>query len=138
VEITPERIVVRRALENGYEVLRGPLPALLTVPASANNPRPPSAKRLMKYKKARAPWELGDGADAETLEKLRQAGLLIEQWNVDDVQGDENSCGAKGSPTRVKNVDSVQLLSTEHRQIEPTPEGLGALMQELIDEHIFD
>ena len=119
-------------------MLRGPLPALLTVPASANDPRPPSAKRLMKYKKARAPWELGDGADEQQVDALRDRGLLIEEWNVDSVAANEGSCGAKGSPTRVKKVDSVQLFSEEHTRVEPSAEGLSALVQSLMDEHIFD
>jgi len=78
-----------------------------------------------------------DGRDAATA-ALRGRGLLIEQWDIDDIECDEADCGAKGSPTRVKNVDSVQLVSQDHRRIEPTPEGLGALVKELIEEHIVD
>jgi len=138
LDISDDSLTVRRALENGYEVLRGPLPALLTVPASANEPRPPSAKRLMKCKKAKAPWELEDADDAAALDALRSRGLLIEQWSIDDIGADENACGAKGSPTRVKKVSSVQLLGEGHESVEPTQEGLSALIQELMDEHIFD
>ncbi len=137
-EIGPAGIVVKRGLEHGYEVLRGPLPALLTVTASANDARPPSAKLLMKYKKAKTPSELGDEAGQAEQEELRGRGLLIEQWGIDEIGCGEDDCGTKGSPTRVKNVDSVQLVSEEHRRIEPTQEGLAALVQELIDEHIFD
>ncbi|MHC5034234.1 MAG: electron transfer flavoprotein subunit beta/FixA family protein [Planctomycetota bacterium] len=137
-DITPGSITVKRGLEGGYEVLRGPLPALLTVTSSANDPRPPSAKRLMKHKKARAPLELGDDANPEAIAKLRSQGLLIEQWSMEDVGCDESTCGANGSPTQVKKVDSVQLVSEEHRRIEPTTEGLTALVVELVEEHIFD
>ncbi|MFO7781324.1 MAG: electron transfer flavoprotein beta subunit/FixA family protein, partial [Spirochaetia bacterium] len=123
---------------DGYEVLRGPLPALLTVTSEANDPRPPSAKRLMKFKKARAPAELGqDDPQAET-ERLRAAGLLIEQWDVDDVNADEDACGGSGSPTRVKKIESVRLQSEEHKRVEPTAEGLAELVDELSEEHIFD
>jgi electron transfer flavoprotein beta subunit len=137
-ELSSDRIVVRRGLEQGYEVVRGPLPVLLTVTASANSPRFPSAKRLMKYKKARAAWELKNGPNALNPDELRRRGLLIEQWNVDDIGADERLCGAKGSPTRVKAVDSVRLVSRERKSVEPTREGLGKLVQELMDEHIFD
>ncbi|MCK4284150.1 MAG: electron transfer flavoprotein subunit beta/FixA family protein [Candidatus Brocadiae bacterium] len=138
LEIGPHSIVVRRALEGGYEVLRGPLPALLTVTASANQPRPPSAKRLMKCKKARAAWELGDKPDPEALQVLRERGLIIEQWDAEDAGCDLARIGGKGSPTRVKKIDAVRLVPGERRQIEPTAEGLDALIAELIEEHTFD
>jgi electron transfer flavoprotein beta subunit len=137
-EIAPEYIVVRRELEGGYEVLRGPLPALLTVTSTANDPRPPAARLLLKCKKARAPWELGEDAEPAELDRLRQKGLLIEQWDVDAAGADEAQCGASGSPTRVKKVDSVQLVSEEHKRIEPNDEGLAGLVEELMEEHIFD
>ncbi len=135
-ELSEDRIVVERSLEHGFEVVAGPLPVLLTVPATANDPRPASAKRLMAFKKARAPWELKGDEDRRTA--LADRGLLIDQWDADDADCDEQSCGAKGSPTRVKKVDSVQLVSGEHKSVEPTPEGLSDLVQELMDEHIFD
>lgn len=137
-EILPRSITVKRALGNGHEVLRGPLPALLTVPSSANEPRPASAKRIMKFKKARIPLELGDQVSPEEIERLRQRDLVITQWDIDDAGADEAAVGLSGSPTRVKNVDSVRLVSTEHKRIEPTPEGLTALVEELQAEHIFD
>lgn len=137
-EITPDSVLVRRSLEHGYEVLRGPLPALLTVTASANEPRPPSAKRLMKYKKARAAWELGDVADAQVVDKMREGGLMIEQWGLEDIDCDAKACGASGSATQVKRIDSVRLVSEEHRRVEPTTEGLRALIKELMEEHVFD
>lgn len=137
-EISPRGIVVKRALEHGYEVLRGPLPVLLTVTSSANNPRPPSAKRLMKYKKARAACELGGQASPGALADLRRRGLLIEQWGADEIACDAEACGRKGSPTRVKEISFVRLVSGERRRVEPTVEGIGSLVEELIREHTFD
>jgi electron transfer flavoprotein beta subunit len=139
VEAGEGTITVRRGLEHGYEVLRGPLPALLTVTSSANDPRPPSAKRLMKYKKARAPWELAEKEpDADLQQQMQERGLMIEQWDLDDIGVRQEDCGAKGSPTRVKKVDSVQLVSQEHRRVEPTTEGLAELIDELREEHILE
>jgi electron transfer flavoprotein beta subunit len=137
-EIAPHVIVLKRTMEHGYEVVRGPLPALLTVPASANDPRPASAKRLMKYKKARAAWELGEKPDPAALADLRRRDLLIEQWGADEIDCDPADCGTSGSPTRVKKIDAVRLLSTGHKRVEPTTEGLTALVIELQQEHIFD
>jgi electron transfer flavoprotein beta subunit len=132
------RITARRGLEHGYEVVRAPMPVLMTVTDSAPEARPPSAKRLLVHRKSKAPAELGREADPQDVEKLRDSGHLIEQWDIDDIECDEEGCGAKGSPTRVKNVDSVQLVSEEHKQVEPTPDGLTGLIEELIEEHFFD
>jgi electron transfer flavoprotein beta subunit len=137
-ELTADSIVVKRAIEHGYEVVRGPLPALLTVTAAANDPRPPSAKRLMEFKRARAPWELGDEAGQDRLAELRGAGLLIEQWSAQEAGCDMDRIGGRNSPTRVKSIAAVRLQSAAHRQIEPTTEGLSGLIQELSEEHIFD
>jgi len=137
-ELGDGRITVKRALEHGFEVVRGPLPALLTVPSSANDPRPASAKRLMRYKKARAAWELGEEPDPAAMEELRNRDLLIEQWGADEINCDPADCGGSGSPTRVKKIDAVRLQSAEHKKVEPTSEGLTALVMELQQEHIFD
>jgi electron transfer flavoprotein beta subunit len=138
LEIGDGRIVARRGLEHGYEVVRSPMPVLMTVTDAAPEARPPSAKRLLKHRRSKAPAELGPEADPARIEELRAQGKLIEQWNIDDIACDEAGCGAKGSPTRVKNVDSVQLVSAEHKRVEPTSEGLTELVEELIEEHFFD
>ena len=136
-DIEDGKITLRRNLEGGYEVLRGPLPALLTVVGTANEPRPPAAKKLLKYRKARSGLELAK-EPVEDSEPYRGRGLLIEHWDVGEIGADEGRCGLKGSPTKVKKVESVKLVSTEHRRVEPTKEGLAELVRELIAEHIVD
>jgi electron transfer flavoprotein beta subunit len=137
-ELDGDAIVVKRGLEDGYEMLRGPLPILLTVSSNANYPRPPAAKRLMKCKKARALWELGDAPGQRTVEQMRQRGLLIEQWSAEDIGVDQNLCGGRGSPTLVKKVESIRLVTEERKRVEPTAEALNGLIEELMDEHMFD
>ena len=51
-EISPQRIRVRRLIEEGYEILDVPLPAVITVVKEINVPRLPSLKGKMKAKKA--------------------------------------------------------------------------------------
>ncbi len=137
-DISLESVEVKRAFQDGHEIVRGPMPALLTVTDEANEPRPPSAKRLMKYKKARAPIEFEEDPEPAELESLRERNLLIEQWDVEDIGADEAACGTSGSATRVKKIDSVRLQSTQHKRIEPTAEGLSALVDELREEHILE
>lgn len=137
-EISPDRVTVRRGFERGYEICTAPVPLLMTVRDTANEPRPPAAKRLMKYKKSRTPEELEEEWDDYELQMFDDRGLLIEQWGVDEAGCDVDRCGLSGSPTRVKNIDSVKLVSEEHEEIEPTREGMDGLVKELQSEHIFD
>jgi electron transfer flavoprotein beta subunit len=52
-EVTEKTIRVERMLEEGYEVIEAPLPALLTVVKEINEPRIPSLKGLMRAKSAK-------------------------------------------------------------------------------------
>jgi electron transfer flavoprotein beta subunit len=144
------KLRLRRNIGNGWEVVDCPVPCLLTVMDTANTPRPPSIKRIMKYKKAKAPAEIAKavadempGADdnARAAEaKARQAalaakGMLIETWNLDDIAADLAWCGRDGSPTKVHRIQSVVLAGGEYREFPPTDEGLTKLVGELIEDH---
>ena len=137
-ELEPGRIVLRRSFDEGYEVVEAPLPLLLTVTDEANEPRRPSAKRLMKYKKARTPYELEKEEREDFMDEYREKGLLIGQWSHEDAGCDLEQCGGSGSPTKVKNIESVKLVSEEHEQIDPTPDGVSQLVQHLGEEHLFE
>ena len=137
-ELEPDRIVLRRSFDEGYEVVEAPLPLLLTVTDEANEPRRPSAKRMMKYKKARTPDELEKEGREELREEYREKGLLIGQWGYEDAGCELEQCGGSGSPTKVKNIESVKLVSEEHEQIDPSPDGVSQLVQHLAEEHLFD
>lgn len=136
-ELSEESITVERNLGTGHEILEGPVPALLTVTETANLPRPASAKRLLKYRHARTATEL-EREEGPSPESLAEKGLLIEEWNASDIGCDPDKCGGSGSPTKVKKIESVQLVSEEHEQIEPSPEGMNGLVQDLIEEHIIE
>ncbi len=145
------RITLRRNLGNGWEVVSGDLPALVTVTESANTPRPQAAKKMMKYKKARSraeiettvKTELGKEADDHQIQMktdqrckaLEDRGLLIEQWSLADLDADLNWCGMRGSPTKVNRVQSIVLAGGDYKQFEPTDEGMARLVNELIEEH---
>lgn len=69
---------IRKATEEGYQLLETQLPCLLTVLASANKPRYMSVQGIM-----------------ETFDRE------IERWDLSCVDVDETKIGLKGSPTRV-------------------------------------
>ena len=139
---------LRRLIEGGYEVLDCPLPALVTTVSTANIPRPAGAKRLMAYKKAMTPSELqakhsdSDYEDAnliaEETEKLKSRGLWIHEWTAKDIDADPERIGMAGSPTKVKNIESVVLTGKESTTtVEPTDQGIKNLVHDLIEDHIL-
>ena len=126
------------------------MPLLVTIVATANTPRPPAARRMLKFKRARSRAELQKQASDEFGKKaaddieqyvdqrsqeLRARGLLIEQWDLDDIKADLTWCGRNGSPTKVHRIQSVVLTGTEHKSIEPTSQAISELVHELIDDH---
>ena len=131
------KVVARRAIEGGYEVLESPLPAVMTV-IDANIPRPMAAKRIMKFKRARIKSELAkeytDDVDAKMAE-LKGKGLLIEEWTAADVEADLDRIGKAGSPTKVKAIASVVLTAGESKKVEATEAGVTELIHELIADH---
>jgi electron transfer flavoprotein beta subunit len=150
VDLSGRTIRVRRNVGNGYEVLEARLPILLTVLDSANETRPAAAKRVMRFKHARSAGEITnevaanmpaassaekEAEAARLLEKLRAAGLRIEQWSLDDVAADLRRCGMSGSPTKVHRVQSIVLTKEGYTEIPPSEEGVGRMIHELVVDH---
>jgi electron transfer flavoprotein beta subunit len=144
VEVADDGIVVRRAFDLGSELVKSKLPCLLTVTGSANQPRPASARKRVECKLASVPGEYSkllakwpEFVSEEALEKfLTQRNLKIKVWSVADLNVDEAQLGLAGSPTQVHKISFVVLESTESKDIPATPEGIQALIQELIQEYI--
>jgi electron transfer flavoprotein beta subunit len=141
---------IRRNVGNGWEILETCLPALITVLDSANDPRPRAARRVMRAKRARSAAEVAAEVGAaltdatpdqkekeigRRLEALQMQGLLIDQWNLDDVEADLAWCGMAGSPTKVHRVQSIVLTKEGYTDIEPTEAGVRKMIQELIVDH---
>ena len=145
-----DTIRARRNTGSGWQVVSSRLPVLLTVTEAANTPRPRAARRIMKYKKARSVVEVakavaaempdaGEAARAAEVEKrcraLKDKGLYIETWGLDDIGADLTWCGMSGSPTKVHRIQSVVLAGGEHKEFPPTDEGAARLIGELIEDH---
>ena len=149
-DLADGKITARRNVGNGWELVACKLPALVTVMGSANVPRPPAARKMMKYKRARCQAEVSaevaaDMPDADEdaqaaevtrrCDELSQRGLLIEHWNLDDIEADLTWCGRDGSPTKVHRIQSIVLTGGQYHQFDPTDEGVAELIEELIEEH---
>lgn len=85
-EVENGYIMVERLIEEGYEVLKLQLPALLTVVKEISYPRLPTLRGKQKAKKAE-----------------------LTQWAADNVGMDRKSLGLKGSPTRVVKIDRPKV-----------------------------
>jgi len=150
IDLRADTIRIRRNTGNGWEIVDAELPALVTVIESANQPRPEAARRVHRFKRARVPAEvaaqvkreLPDATEEErTVQaeqrctQLRQQGLLIEQWNLDDIGADLQRCGLSGSPTKVFRVQSIVLTKEGYTEIPATEDGVRGLIHELIVDH---
>ena len=134
LDLNEKTVKARRAIEGGYEILETPTPALFTV-IDANEPRPKNATRIMKYKKAKSKLDLGAAATAEDIEKLAAKDLLIQAWSAADVEAAPNRIGFAGSPTKVKQIQSVVLTAGDYKAVEATDTGVTNLIHELIEDH---
>jgi electron transfer flavoprotein beta subunit len=144
VELDESGIVVQRAFDLGSELVKCTLPCLLTVVGSANQPRPASARKQIMYKLAALPAEYDkllekwpEFGTTETLEAyLAERNLKIQMWSAADLNVDEAQLGLGGSPTQVYKINYVVLETTDSQEVPATPEGIQALVHELIQEYI--
>ncbi len=137
VDIDEHRMTVRRAIANGYEVVRSGFPLLVTVSGEANQPRSPRAKLVMAYKNIEKDVR-GDSYDVSYLETEETHMLSrIVEWNADSIGVDPSICGLAGSPTKVKKIENVVLAVNDIKQIPCTEAGIHGLMQELKSDHII-
>ncbi len=80
-EVDSEHVRVHRLIEEGYEVIDVPLPAVITVVKEINEPRLPSLKGKMKSRKAE-----------------------IRTLSAGDIEVDADRLGLAGSPTQVSKI----------------------------------
>jgi electron transfer flavoprotein beta subunit len=147
IQLGDGMVRMRRSIGNGWEIVESRLPVLITVVETANTPRPPAARRVMRFQRARCEAEvtvqvkaaLKEASDqqraaevARRLGELKERGLLIDQWNLDDVSADLSRCGLAGSPTKVFRVQAIVLTKEGYAEVAPTEEGVGKLIHELV------
>ncbi|MEM2902050.1 MAG: electron transfer flavoprotein subunit beta/FixA family protein [Candidatus Bathyarchaeia archaeon] len=80
-EIAEDCLVVEKLVEDGVEVIKCPLPCLITVLKGINEPRLPSLKTKLMARKAE-----------------------IKKWGAGDLEGEQSRYGLDGSPTQVIKV----------------------------------
>jgi electron transfer flavoprotein beta subunit len=114
IAVDSRSITLRRRLERGTECVKAQLPVLVTVTSAAQDCRYPNVHRM-----------------------LRLAGEEVRMVNADGIGADMDRLGLKGSPTKVKKIESVVLAHKESVVLEPTEAALNELTATLIKEHIL-
>jgi electron transfer flavoprotein beta subunit len=136
---------IKRKIDGGQEIVDAQLPLLLTVIKGKQKPRPFSAKKIMKYKSSKTLLDLEKMCNENSLLYLdelvmeyKDKNLYIETLSTNELSSiDESRLGLHGSPTKVHKVESVVLLGGEATRIEPTKDGIGLLIDELLNDHIL-
>jgi electron transfer flavoprotein beta subunit len=135
LEIGKNKIVVKRRLERGVEIVSAPLPLVLTVNGTAPDCRSRNARLLMKYKHAKTVSEI-QSANEDYLHLYNDRPYLnITEWSVNDIETDPSQLGLNGSPTKVKKIENVVLQAKDSRVISAADEAIEELMKELIANH---
>lgn len=113
-EVGPDGLTVERMYEDGVEVVRMPLPGLLTVVKDINEPRLPSLKGKMKARKAE-----------------------ITGFDRSVMQVEDRFLGLDGSPTRVIHIFSPDLRRSGVKWREDPEEMAVKLVRGLKEQGLF-
>ena len=134
-EVKEGEVTLTRHIDGGVEVVKAPLPILLTVTGGAAPCRPRNAKLVMKYKRASAPMERPAGELPYAEEYEKKPYLTVTQWGVADVDGDLQQCGLVGSPTKVKAVQNIVFKAKESKRLTAADADVEGLVKELLESH---
>jgi len=129
------KISIKRRLERGIEVVQSTLPVVITVNATAAPCRPRNAKQLMRFKHARTLTEEQDNEHNSYLPIFSLESLIIPEWGVADVGGDEANYGLSGSPTKVKKIENIVFQAKESKRLTSADQDIDSLIKELISSH---
>lgn len=134
LDIKDGKIEIVRRIESGVETVKAPLPLLVTVNGSAADCRPRNAIAVQKYKYAAAPSEIA--ADEQRKDLIAKRPYLgIGEWSAAYVDADPRQCGLNGSPTKVKQIESVVFSAKEALRLEDDDTQIEDLVKQLIANH---
>ena len=128
-------VTVKRRLENGFEVVKSPLPCVVTVNGSAAEWRPRNAMLLQKYKYAASTSEKAKLPEKQQALLEKRPYLNIAEWGAAFVDADPAQIGMPGSPTKVKAIENVVFTAKESRCLDNDDQQIEGLIKELITNH---
>ena len=110
-----DHLIVKRRLDNGYEMVRTSIPAVITVMGTAAKCRPCNVRRLLEYRKAD-----------------------VTVWSADDLGGDVARFGLAGSPTQVIKSEPIVTQTKGSVTLTSSDEDLTNLVNQLIANRTID
>ncbi|MDR3251277.1 MAG: electron transfer flavoprotein subunit beta/FixA family protein, partial [Tannerella sp.] len=133
LDVENGEITVKRSITGGIEIVKAPMPIVITVTGSSAPCRPRNAKLIQKYKHAlgvQEKAELAKGGNALPYAELydKKPYLNIVEWNVADVNGDVEQCGLSGSPTKVKAIQNIVFQAKESKTLTSSDSDVEELM----------
>ena len=137
VEMGQSGIVAVRSIENGTELVKAPLPLLVTVEGSAAPCRPRNAYRMLRFHRAATAAEQAAEGYEYKARALADEALTIKEWALADIDGDASRCGLSGSPTKVKAVSNIVFKAKESKRYTADSEQVKSLVAELLSNHII-
>jgi electron transfer flavoprotein beta subunit len=135
LDLSKGKITVKRRLERGVEVVKGTLPMVVTVNSSAANCRPRHAKLTLRYKNAKTVSERQASSTDYTDIYETHPYLNIQEWGVSEIEHQPQWLGLSGSPTKVKQIESVVFTAKESKRLTPADAEIEELIKELIANH---
>ena len=90
---------------------------------------------LKKFKNAKGTQEAQDANEDYFALVNERPYLKLTEWSVNDIQSNPTDLGLSGSPTKVKNIESVVFQAKEAKVLSGTDAELDAMMKELITNH---
>lgn len=110
-----DHLIIKRRLDNGYEIVRTSIPAVITVTGSADRCRPCNVRRLLEY---------------------RNTDVTV--WSADDLGGDVSRFGLAGSPTQVLKSEPIVTETKGSVTLTSSDEDLANLVNQLIANRSID
>lgn len=110
LEVKDGALRVERLVEGGAEIVRTPLPAVLTVVKEVAYPRLPTLRGKQRAKRTDLPV-----------------------WGPDEIGADPACVGLKGSPTRVVKIEAPKVAREGERLRVKSPEGIERVTTRIVD-----
>ena len=115
IQIADTKVRVKQKLGDFERLLEAPMPALITIEREAFQPRV---------------------APMDTI--LEAYGKEIPVWRPEDLNGEEDNFGLKGSPTKLRKVYTPKLLKGKVEMLDGGPEEVaGKLVGKLKEKYII-
>ncbi|MPQ43931.1 electron transfer flavoprotein subunit beta/FixA family protein [Clostridium tarantellae] len=112
VKVEDDGLLVNRALEDGYELIKVQTPVLLTAIQELNTPRYMNVRHIFST-----------------------ANTEIIKWSADDIDVDKAELGLKGSPTKVKKSMTKEAKGAGELVNKPVNEAVSYVLGKLKEKH---